>query len=37
MGMQGRSGPQIDADIRALRDEWEGHERSPDNARPVKE
>jgi hypothetical protein len=27
LGMQGRSGQQIDADLRAMQDEWEDHQR----------
>jgi hypothetical protein len=36
-GMQGRSGEQIDADIRSMRDEWAVHQREPEKTRPVKE
>ncbi len=38
-GMQGRSGEQIDADIQAMRDEWEDRQRGLEDAqtRPVKE
>ena len=34
-GMQGRSREQIDADIQAMRDEWEERQRELDSARPV--
>jgi len=37
MGMQGRTAAQIDADIRAMRDEWEDRQEEIEKARPVKE
>jgi hypothetical protein len=36
-GMQGRSGERIDADIRAMRGEWEDRQHEIEQARSVKE
>jgi hypothetical protein len=36
-GVQGRSGEQIDAEIQAMRDEWEDRQRELEQARPVRE
>ncbi len=37
MGLQGRSAEQVDADINAMRDEWEDRQRELDSARRVQE
>ena len=36
-GLQGRSAEQVDADINAMRDEWEDRQRELDSARPAQE
>jgi hypothetical protein len=36
-GLQGRSAEQVDADINAMRDEWEDRQRELDSARQVQE